>query len=99
MTRETHTIGNVFFPGLECRERYSTGNLGCILIGGDRGDVRAASAFMMPRGVVLEDVEFLTTLDLKEEEVEDEVREVVQASYDSIQWEAFCQSKKNEQHA
>ncbi len=96
MSRNTYSAGNVFFPGLDCKKRLSEGNGGNILIGGDRGDVEAVSARIITShrgsGVLLEDAFFLTTLDLERSEVEDEVREVVQACYDSIQEETFTQS-------
>lgn len=94
--RNSYPIGNLFFAGLKTNERFSHGNLGCITIGGDKGDVGAISALNTEReecGVLLEGVTFLTTLDLNSDEVEDAARKVVQACYDSIQEETFTQSR------
>lgn len=97
--RNRYNIGTVFFAGLACNERFSEGNQGHITIGGDRGDVEAPSALNSKNdeceaGVALADVTFLTTLDLDESEIEDEVRTVVEACYDSIQAETFTQTGK-----
>jgi len=98
--RNSYNIGNIWFAGLACNERFSEGNLGRIVIGGDRGDVEAPSAenhiaeLAGDSGVMLWDVTLLTTLDLRDDEVEDEVREVVRQCYDSIQEETFTQSGK-----
>lgn len=97
--RNSYPVGTVFFAGLATNERFSHGNLGSITIGGDRGDVEAASALNSEndeceQGVALEDITFLTTLELANDQVEDEVREVVQSSYDSIQEGTFTQSGK-----
>ncbi len=70
--------------------------MGSIVIGGDRGDVWAASAHADERdgveGVTLVDVEFRTTLDLAgrpDNELREEVEHVIRDSYDSIQEDAF----------
>lgn len=43
---------------------------------------------------MLYDVDFVTTLDLEgDDDIKDEVREVVQACYNSIQEETFTQKK------
>ena len=94
--RNRYNIGTVFFDGMECNERFSHGNTGRITIGGDRGDIDALSALNSENaeceeGVALENVTLLTTLDLDENEIEDEVRTVVEACYDSIQAETFIQ--------
>lgn len=92
--KNSYPVGNLFFVGLDCDERFSRGP---IIIGGDKGDVHASGALNSEddeceEGVALLDVTFLTTLDLTEDEVEDEVCEVVEACYDSIQAETFAQS-------
>lgn len=81
-----------------CNERLSEGNLGRIIIGGDRGDVEAPSSLNSENdkceaGVALADVTLLTTLELSDDEVVDIVREVVEACYESVQEETFVQSK------
>jgi len=91
----------MFFPGLETNERFSEGNQGRILIGGDHGDVKGTSATNETvdgeEGVMLVDVDFYTGWDdLTEDDLDNEVRKVVGACYDSIQEETFCQSKKVE---
>lgn len=95
--KNSYPVGNLFFVGLDCDERFSYGNRGHITIGGDKGDVHASGALNSEddeceEGVALLDVTFLTTLDLTKDEVEDEVCEVVEACYDSIQAETFAQS-------
>lgn len=99
MSMQRYNVGQIFFPGLQTNERMSEGNLGRILIGGDIGDVDAASATNEEvdgkSGVMLVDVSFETGWeDLNEYDLGHEVRKVVEACYESIQEETFCQSKK-----
>jgi len=95
--RNSYSIGTVFLAGLETNERFSCSNRGGIFIGGDRGDVEAVSALNSEKegeeGVALEDVTLFTTLDLDDSEIEGEIREIVQACYDSIQEETFNQQR------
>lgn len=89
-------VGEVFMPGMRTDPR-NEGRMGRIVIGGDRGDVWAASARADERdgaeGVTLVDVEFRTTLDfggLGPDDLLDEVVQVVEESYDSIQEDTFA---------
>ena len=96
-----YSVGSMFFPGLKTNERFSEGNQGRILIGGDHGDVKCTSATNETvedeAGVMLVDVDLITGWeDLDEDEQENEVRKIVESCYDSIQEETFCQSKKVE---
>jgi len=96
IARPTYFVGEIFMPGMRTNPRYE-GLAGSVVIGGDRGDVLAASAHTDERdgeeGVTLTDVEFRTTLDfddLDRSEIVDEVRQVVEESYESIQEDAFA---------
>ena len=90
-----YNVGNVFFAGMECNERFSSGG---IIIGGDKADVHAARAFNAEeneeKGVMLEDVNLWCTWNLTEDEMTDITREVVQNCYKSIQWETFVQNSE-----
>jgi len=100
MSTQSFSIGDIFLPGLQTNERWSYGNLGLIVIGGDRGDIEAASATNEhvdgEDGVMLHDVDFLTCMDLSEftdEMLTEEADQVVRESYASIQEETFAQSR------
>lgn len=102
MSRESYNVGNVFIPEVECDERFSSGNPKKIVIGGDKGDVHAASAFNSRsfdetcEGVMLEDVTLFTTLKLTDEEAYDIVMEVVSESWASIQSDTFNQTVRTD---
>lgn len=94
-----YPIGGLFFAGLETDERLSHGSRGRIKIGGDNGDVEASNALNTDNsegeGVYLDEITLITSLCLASGvEIEDEVRKVVEACYQSIQAETFTQTGK-----
>jgi len=92
----TYRLGDLLVEGATCNERTSTGHLGEIEIGGDRGDVLAREATTEEdRGVVLHDARLVTTeVGLRDESAADLARDVVMASYDSVGDDTFRQSHK-----
>jgi len=94
-----YKIGNMFLPGLNFNPRYEN-RFGRILIGGDRGDVIADSAYNDEkngkRGVFLRNVIFRTTIDFDDllpEELRNEAENVILFAYESIQGDAFIPQK------
>lgn len=88
-------VGEMFMPGLRTDPRHE-GRMGSIVIGGDRGDVWAASASGDDRGVTLTGVEFRTTLDLSglsPDELREEAEEVIRSSYESVQEDTFAPTR------
>jgi hypothetical protein len=97
--RNLYFMGEMFLPDLHANPRYQN-DLGSIVIGGDRGDVWATSAYNDNRdgvdGVVLIDVYFKTSLDLdsiSSDELICEAEHVVKDCYDSVQEDTFAPSK------
>ncbi len=92
----SYNVGNVFFASMECQERFSSGNRGIIIIGGDKADVHADRAVNADKnyeqGVMLEGVSLRCAWNLTADEVTDIIQEVVQSSYEYIQWETFVQN-------
>jgi hypothetical protein len=102
MSRNTYSIGEMFLDGLRNNSRTEN-DMGRIVIGGDRADVHAASAYMDTQdgedGVVLVDVDLKTTLewdDLSEDELRSEALEVINFCYVSIQEDTFNKTKSAE---
>lgn len=93
-----YTIGDVFFPGMECDERRSSGR---IVIGGDRGDVHATGAWSAEdgendeEGVMLENAVLHTSIaGLTDEEALGIIRDVVTESWEAVGKDTFTVSKR-----
>lgn len=91
----TYRLGDLLIEGATCNERTSTGHLGEIEIGGDKGDVLAREATGHGDGVTLHGARLLTTaLGLSDEAAADVARDVVMASYESVGDDTFRQSHR-----